>query len=118
MPHGRWHMALGYVVPLASTATGLYNLLSEVCTLTKEHEKGHANLPFNEFSDTLCTVIGEGVHSMIEDERVDWAEGAAQVTPAAELHSHHNRGDKRMVSLVVQDEGLHFYARTPGFSWT
>jgi gentisate 1,2-dioxygenase len=63
-------------------------------------------------------VIGEGVHSMIEDERVDWAEGAAQVTPAAELHSHHNRGNKRMLSLVVQDEGLHFYARTPGFSWT
>ena len=63
-------------------------------------------------------VVAEGVHSMIEDERVDWSAGAAQVTPAAELHSHHNRGDKRMVSLVVQDEGLHFYARTPGFSWT
>ena len=63
-------------------------------------------------------VVGEGVHSMIEDERVDWSEGAAQITPATELHSHHNRGDKRMVSLVVQDEGLHFYARTPGFSWT
>jgi gentisate 1,2-dioxygenase len=63
-------------------------------------------------------VIGEGIHSMIEDERVDWSDGAAQVTPAAELHSHHNRGDKRMLSLVVQDEGFHFYARTPGFSWT
>ena len=22
------------------------------------------------------------------------------------------------ISVVVQDEGLHFYARTPGFSWT
>ena len=64
------------------------------------------------------SVVGDDVHSMIEDERVDWSNGAAQVTPAAELHSHHNRGDKRMLSLVVQDEGLHFYARTPGFSWT
>ena len=27
-------------------------------------------------------------------------------------------GPARMRSLVVQDEGLHFYTRTPGFSWT
>lgn len=60
---------------------------------------------------------GEGVYSLIEDERVDWVSGAAQVTPATELHSHHNRGTKRMRSLVIQDEGLHYYTRTPGFSW-
>jgi gentisate 1,2-dioxygenase len=60
---------------------------------------------------------GNGVHSLIEGERVDWVNGAAQITPAAELHSHHNRGSLRMRSLVVQDEGLHFYTRTPGFSW-
>jgi hypothetical protein len=33
------------------------------------------------------------------------------------LHSHHNRGSLRMRSLVIQDEGLHFYTRTPGFSF-
>ena len=60
---------------------------------------------------------GEGVYSLIENERVDWVSGAAQVTPATELHSHHNRGTKRMRSLVIQDEGLHYYTRTPGFSW-
>ena len=60
---------------------------------------------------------GDGVYSLIEDQRVDWVAGAAQVTPAAELHSHHNRGTKRMRSLVIQDEGLHYYTRTPGFSW-
>ena len=60
---------------------------------------------------------GEGVYSLIEGERVDWVAGAAQITPAAELHSHHNRGTKRMRSLVIQDEGLHYYTRTPGFSW-
>lgn len=63
-------------------------------------------------------IQAEGVYSMIEEQRVDWSHGAAQVTPATELHSHHNRGPARMRSLVVQDEGLHFYARTPGFSWT
>lgn len=66
---------------------------------------------------TLC-IQGEGVYSMIEDQKVPWHHGAAQVTPATELHSHHNRGPARMRSLVVQDEGLHFYTRTPGFSWT
>jgi len=54
---------------------------------------------------------------MIEDEKVPWVSGAAQITPAAELHSHHNQGNRRMRSFVVQDEGLHFYLRTPGFSW-
>ena len=62
-------------------------------------------------------VEGDSVYSMIEDQRVDWIAGTAQITPATELHSHHNRGTNRMLSLVVQDEGLHFYTRTPGFSW-
>jgi gentisate 1,2-dioxygenase len=60
---------------------------------------------------------GEGIHSMIDGKRVDWSNGAAQITPAAALHSHHNRGTKRMRSLVIQDEGLHYYTRTPGFSF-
>jgi gentisate 1,2-dioxygenase len=62
-------------------------------------------------------IEGAGTYSMIENERIDWSTGAAQITPATELHSHHNRGGLRMESLVVQDEGLHFYTRTPGFSW-
>jgi gentisate 1,2-dioxygenase len=62
-------------------------------------------------------IQGEGIHSMIEDEKVPWITGVAQITPASELHSHHNRGNQRMRSFVVQDEGLHFYLRTPGFSW-
>ena len=62
-------------------------------------------------------IQGEGIHSMIDGQRVDWATGAAQITPATTLHSHHNRGTKRMRSLVVQDEGLHHYTRTPGFSF-
>ncbi len=60
---------------------------------------------------------GDGIHSMIEDQRINWSTGAAQITPATLLHSHHNRGTKRMRSLVIQDEGLHHYTRTPGFSF-
>lgn len=60
---------------------------------------------------------GEGVYSIIGGERCNWSNGAAQITPATLLHSHHNRGPRRMRSLVIQDEGLHMYTRTPGFSF-
>ena len=62
-------------------------------------------------------IQGEGIHSLIDGERIDLVSGAAQITPATDLHSHHNRGNKRMRSLVIQDEGLHIYTRTPGFSF-
>jgi gentisate 1,2-dioxygenase len=62
-------------------------------------------------------IQGEGIHSMIDGERIDWVTGAAQITPATSMHSHHNRGNQRMRSLVIQDEGLHIYTRTPGFSF-
>jgi len=60
----------------------------------------------------------EGVHSMVEDKRIDWSDGAVQITPPAALHSHHNRGAKRMRCLIFQDEALHYYTRTPDFSFT
>ena len=62
-------------------------------------------------------IQGEGVHSTIDGRRFDWSTGVATITPATLLHSHHSRGDKRMRSFVIQDEGLHFYTRTPGFSF-
>ena len=65
---------------------------------------------------TLC-LQGDGVYSMIDGERIDWADRAVQITPAASLHSHHNRGSDRMRCLIFQDEALHYYTRTPGFSF-
>ncbi|MFN0313979.1 MAG: cupin domain-containing protein [Burkholderiales bacterium] len=62
-------------------------------------------------------IQGDGIHSMIDGQRVDWSTGAAQITPATKLHSHHNHGTQRMRSFVIQDEGLHFYTRTVGFSF-
>ena len=46
---------------------------------------------------------------MIEVQKIDWKNGVFLITPAAELHSHHNRGSKRMISFVVFYEGLHWY---------
>jgi gentisate 1,2-dioxygenase len=59
----------------------------------------------------------EGVHSMIDGEKVEWQENAAMVTPPAAVHSHHSRGNQMMKSLVVQDGGLHYHCRTMGFSF-
>ena len=56
-------------------------------------------------------------NSIIDYEKIYWEEGVVFITLRTELHSHHNRGSKRMMSFVVQDEGLHFYLRTTGFSW-
>lgn len=65
---------------------------------------------------TLC-LQGEGCHSMVDGERKDWSRHAVMVTPPGAVHSHHNEGSSRMESLVVQDGGLHYHARTTGFAY-
>jgi len=65
---------------------------------------------------TLC-LQGEGCYSMVDGERKDWSRHAVMVTPPGAVHSHHNEGDGRMESLVVQDGGLHYHARTTGFAY-
>ncbi|MDP6951643.1 MAG: cupin domain-containing protein [Alphaproteobacteria bacterium] len=65
----------------------------------------------------VLAIQGEGVHSIVDGQHIDWVDGAVQVTPGASLHSHHNRGPERMACLIFQDEALHYYTRTPGFSF-
>ena len=64
---------------------------------------------------TLC-VQGEGVYSMVGGRKVDWMEHAVMVTPPSALHSHHNRGPGMMYSVVAQDGGVFYNARTLGYS--
>lgn len=97
--------------PSPSTIPGInvaINTLAAGCDQRPHRHNGVA---------VTLAIQGKGVHSMIDGKRVDWSDGAAQITPAARLHSHHNRGNERMRSLVIQDEGLHEYTRTPGFSF-
>jgi gentisate 1,2-dioxygenase len=95
-----------------------YNTTPMINTAINTLEAGGDQRPHRHNGVAVTLAIeGEGVHSMIEDTRVDWSNGAAQITPASLLHSHHNRGSKRMRSFVIQDEGLHYYTRTPGFSF-
>ncbi len=65
----------------------------------------------------VLAIQGEGVHSIVDGQRIDWVDGAVQITPATCMHSHHNRGSERMACLIFQDEALHYYTRTPGFSF-
>jgi len=94
------------------------NTIPMINTAINTLESGGDQRPHRHNGAAITLAIeGEGIHSMIEDQEVPWVTGAAQITPGAELHSHHNRGNRRMRSFVVQDEGLHFYLRTAGFSW-
>lgn len=60
---------------------------------------------------------GEGTYSAIDGQKVAWSTGAAQITPPTSLHSHHNQSAQRARALIFQDEALHYYTRTPGFSF-
>lgn len=64
---------------------------------------------------TLC-VEGEGVYSMVDGRKVDWTDRAVMVTPPSALHSHHNRGPEMMYSVVAQDGGVFYNARTLGYA--
>ena len=64
---------------------------------------------------TLC-VKGEGVHSMVDGRKVDWLDRAVMITPPSALHSHHNRGPEMMYSVVAQDGGVFYNARTLGYA--
>ena len=43
----------------SEVAAGLFNLLSVVMEVGAYHEAGHANVPFNELSDSLCTAYNK-----------------------------------------------------------
>ena len=64
---------------------------------------------------TLC-IQGDGVHSTVDGRKVDWQDRAVMVTPPSALHSHHNRGPDMMYSVVAQDGGIFYNARTLGYA--
>ncbi|MDQ0470330.1 cupin domain-containing protein [Labrys wisconsinensis] len=78
-----------------------------------EQQRAHRH---NSAAITLI-LKGERCHSMVGSRRCDWAPFATLVTPATEPHSHHNDSDERALFLIVQDGGLHYHARTMGFTF-
>jgi gentisate 1,2-dioxygenase len=81
-------------------------------------EPGGDQRPHRHSSAALTlSIAGEGVYSMVDGVRVDWAPDVLIVTPPGALHSHHNPGREMMRSFVVQDTGLHSELRTTNFAW-
>jgi gentisate 1,2-dioxygenase len=78
-----------------------------------EHQRAHRH---NSAAITLI-LKGESAYSMVGGARCDWSPFATLVTPAGEPHSHHNDDAERAMFLIVQDGGLHYHARTMGFSF-
>ncbi|WP_298951637.1 cupin domain-containing protein [uncultured Methylobacterium sp.] len=77
------------------------------------HQRAHRH---NSAAITLA-VTGEACFSTVDGARCDWTPWATLVTPPGAPHSHHNHGGGRARFLIVQDGGLHYHARTMGFSF-
>lgn len=58
-----------------------------------------------------------GCHSNIGGKRLDWRPNAVVLTPPLEPHTHRNEGNEPALAFIVQDGGLHYYARTMDFSF-
>ena len=78
-----------------------------------EHQRAHLH---NSAAITLV-LQGDTCFSMVDGRRCDWSPWATLVTPPGVPHSHHNDGQSRALFLIVQDGGLHYHARTMGFSF-
>jgi len=82
-------------------------------------EAGADQRPHKHSSVALTlSIMGEGVYSQVDGQKVDWLPDTMFVTPPGAVHSHHNRGADMMRSFVAQDTGLHTQLRTTNFSWT
>ena len=116
--------------PITPETTGHAVLLSSAALAPSQNTMPSINVAFNTLEAgrdqrphrhngvaVVLAIQGAGVYSMVDGERIDWIDGAVQITPPAALHSHHNRGSARMECLIFQDEALHTYTRTPGFSF-
>jgi quercetin dioxygenase-like cupin family protein len=79
----------------------------------RESQRAHRH---NAAAITLV-LQGENCHSRIAAEARPWSLHNTLVTPPGEPHSHHNGGDVQARFLIVQDGGLHYHARTMGFTF-
>ena len=78
-----------------------------------DHQRSHRH---NSAAITLI-LDGEDCFSIVDGERCAWSQWATLVTPATAAHSHHNPSAGRASFLIVQDGGLHYYARTMDFAF-
>lgn len=73
-----------------------------------EHQKPHRHAAVA----IQLFIASSKSYSFIGDKKIEWQDFTVAVTPAGELHSHHNEGDDIAVYLVSQDFPLYRYMRT------
>ena len=116
---GRGNDIAGSALIFSSTRQeAIRNLLPSLTVAMNSLPAGASQRPHRHNSVAVSLVIeGEGCHSTIDGRRKDWSPWATTVTPPTLMHSHHNRGDKRAMFLIVQDGGIYYYTRALGFSF-
>jgi gentisate 1,2-dioxygenase len=94
------------------------NVLPSLTLAVNQLPPGDVQRPHRHNSAAITLAIqGKDCYSMIGGRRVDWQKHAVMVTPPADVHSHHNEGDRQMTCLIVQDGGLYYHCRTMGFEF-
>lgn len=79
---------------------------------------GEAQRAHRHNSAAITLVVqGRDSFSTVDGRRIAWTPWTTVVTPPGSTHSHHNDGRGRALFLIVQDGGLHYHARTMGFSF-
>ncbi|UUX97328.1 cupin domain-containing protein [Aquabacterium sp. J223] len=79
---------------------------------------GKAQRPHRHNAAALTLVLdGERCHSVIDGVRHEWEPHTAIITPAGQMHTHCNEGERLARVLIAQDSGMHYYLRSSGFSY-
>lgn len=94
------------------------NVLPTLTVAMNSLPPGQSQRPHRHNSMAVSLIIeGAGCYSIIDGKRKDWSKWATTITPPVSVHSHHNRGDRRAMFLIIQDGGIYYYTRAMGFSF-
>lgn len=111
--------ATGKAVTFSSRARASEHTVLPAFTLAMNSlPPGESQRPHHHNAVAVTLIVrGDGCHSMVGGQRIDWQRYATMITPPAAPHSHHNTGAERALFLIVQDGGLHYHTRTMGFGF-
>ncbi|WP_422002474.1 hypothetical protein [Reyranella sp.] len=117
----------GRALFMASARTERLGTCLPALTLTLNAVRpGESQRPHRHNAAALVLALREArCASTIGGQRLPWTQHATLLTPAGVTHDHRNapvagdavRDDDIALALIVQDGGLHYYARTMGFSF-
>lgn len=92
--------------------------LHPVLTLSLNTLAPGESQPAHRHNSAAVTLVldGQDCFSLVDGHTAPWQPWLTMVTPPGAPHSHHNQGPRLAKFLIVQDGGLHYQARTMGFT--